>query len=327
MPILPASEQNIKSAAARLLAGELVAFPTETVYGLGALALNCEAVSQIYRLKGRPAHNPLIVHVGDVAGARQLVAEWPREAEQLARTFWPGPLTLVLPRNAVAPDCVTAGGDTVAVRVPANPVALELLREAGAPLAAPSANRTNQLSPTLAHHVSRSLGEDLWVLDGGPCQVGIESTVVSLAGARPRLLRPGNISTSQLEAVIGPLQEWREADLAEEGADAPHPSPGLSRRHYAPRAPVLLFSTTIDAHFQAVLLGQGRKLGVIAFASTSLQGVEKILPEEPTLYARGLFQALHELDEAGCELILVEAVPEVSAWDGVRDRLKRAAAS
>src|SRR3979490_78440 len=248
-----------RRAAARLpRAGRLVAFPTETVYGLGANALNAEAVARIYAVKRRPATSPLIVHVASIEMARSLVANWPEIADRLARRFWPGPLTLVLPKSHVGADAfvrpaeqseappsssslskippiVTAGLPTVGLRMPAHPIALALIRAAALPLAAPSANRFTELSPTTADHVRLSLGSDIdYILDGGPSTVGIESTVLSLSGPRPTLLRPGRISTTELEAIIGPVASAQEAQA---GA---HPSPGMHPRHYSPHTPLLL---------------------------------------------------------------------------------------
>ena len=213
----------LRTAAELLRAGKLVAFPTETVYGLGAHALDVQAVARIYAAKGRPSYNPLIVHVADVEAAKALVTDWPTTAKLLARAFWPGPLTMVLPKRAVVPDAITAGLPAVAIRVPVHPVALALLREAGIPIAAPSANRFTELSPTAAEHVVQSLGDavDL-VLDGGSTTVGIESTVVDLTGPAPRILRPGMISAAQIRAVVGMLDE-RPLDFAD---GAPRPSPG-----------------------------------------------------------------------------------------------------
>ncbi len=224
----------IARAAAVLRSGGLVAFPTETVYGLGALALDAAAVRRIFAAKGRPANNPLIVHIADPKDASQVAAEWPDAAERLARRFWPGPLTLVVPRTAGVPDATTAGGPTVAVRVPAHPVALALLRAVGAPVAAPSANRSAELSPTLAEHVLRGLtGRIDLVLDGGPTAGGIESTVLDMTTAPPRLLRPGLIGPAELEAVIGPVGRTGATQ-----AGSALPSPGMLPRHYSPRTPL-----------------------------------------------------------------------------------------
>ena len=230
----------IEQAAELLRHGKLVAFPTETVYGIGANALDEAAVRRIFEVKGRPSTSPLIVHVDSLEMARRVVAVWPTAAETLARRFWPGPLTLVLPKQPTVPDVVTAGLPTVGVRAPAHPVALELIRRSGVPVAAPSANRFTELSPTTAEHVRRSLGGSVdLILDGGPAQVGIESTVLSLAGAQPVLLRPGMVSPAQIEELIGPVTLGGR--IEDQSASA-HASPGLHRRHYSPRTPLLLVS-------------------------------------------------------------------------------------
>ena len=326
MPIFPASPANIEAAARRLQNGDLVAFPTETVYGLGADARSAGAVAQIYQTKGRPAFNPLIVHVADVAGARQ-IAEWSARAGALADAFWPGPLTLILPSRGAVCAAVSAGLPTVAVRVPAHPVALELLRQSRLALAAPSANRSGQVSPTTAAHVANSLGEAVWVLDGGPCAIGLESTVLDLSGAHPQILRPGALSARDFGPLIGEVSAPGAPTKAMEDTEdeAPRTSPGQMARHYAPRAPVRLFAHLTDAYFHAVTLGAGKKLGVLALEPTTLNAREIVLPAEPAAYARDLYAALHQLDDAGVELILIEEVPAIAAWDAVRDRLKRAA--
>src|SRR5438270_1210329 len=223
----------IREAARLIESGRLVAFPTETVYGLGANALDAAAVARIFEVKGRPSTSPLIVHVDSMEMARGLAREWPPAAETLARAYWPGPLTLIVPKRPEVPDIVTAGLDTVGLRMPRHPLALELIRAAGVPVAAPSANRFTELSATTADHVRQSLGDAVdCVLDGGPTQVGIESTVISLAGP-PVLLRPGMISREEIEALIGPVGTAG----AVEGA---HPSPGMHPRHYAPRTTLVL---------------------------------------------------------------------------------------
>ena len=222
---------EIQRAAELIRAGKLVAFPTETVYGLGANALDAGAVARIFAAKGRPRTSPLIVHVANIDAARALTTTWPDAAQRLAARFWPGPLTLVLPKQPVIPDIVTAGLSTVALRVPAHPLALALIEAAGVPIAAPSANRFTELSPTLAGHVPESLAD--FTLDGGPARVGIESTVLSLAGP-PQLLRPGVLSITELEAVIGPIAPL---PASTEGA---HASPGMHERHYRPRTPLFL---------------------------------------------------------------------------------------
>jgi L-threonylcarbamoyladenylate synthase len=277
---------EIRRAAEIIRGGGLVAFPTETVYGLGANALDERAVERIYRAKGRPADSPLIVHAADVEMARSLVIDWPEAAAELARKHWPGPLTLVLRKAGHVPDRVTAGLPTVGVRVPAHPVALALIREAGVPLAAPSANRFTQLSPTDSRHVEKSLAD--YVLEGGPSRVGIESTVISLAGDRPVLLRPGAI------AIAG-------AAPAEPAAGA-HPSPGMHARHYAPRT--------------RLILGAPPATG---------RGFTWRLPDDPAAAARLLYATLHELDAMNLDWIAVSLPPDTAEWAAVRDRLKRAA--
>ena len=293
---------SIEEAAALIRAGQLVAFPTETVYGLGANALDPTAVARIYAAKGRPLYSPLIVHCADAAMARDLALCWPAAAEALAERFWPGPLSLVLPKQAAIPDTVTAGLATVGLRVPDHPVALALIRAAGVPIAAPSANEFMQLSPTTAEHVRRGLGDRVaCVLDGGASRVGIESTVLSLAGARPVLLRPGMVTREQLAAVIGPIELPGSVD------PAAHPSPGLHERHYAPRAPLFLFRHAFARAGRGVLLPL-EELGA-----------------DPERYARRLYAALHEADEQGVEWIAVEEPPDEAAWSAIRDRLRRAA--
>lgn len=315
---MTASAAEVARAAAILRAGGLVAFPTETVYGLGAHALDAVAVRRIFAAKGRPPTNPVIVHVADVAGARALCQVFPAEAERLAARFWPGPLTLVLPRVAAVPDEVTAGGPTVGVRVPAHPLALSLLREAALPIAAPSANPSLTLSPTTAAHVRAGLGDavDL-VLDGGPCVGGIESTVLALGDGLPRILRPGLVTASELEAELGPIV------IGADAAARVAASPGLSRRHYAPRAPLVVVD---DLGAAKDLLDRGAKVGVVARRSADPRAVAVRLPDEPRGFAAGLYAALHALDAEAVEIIFVEAVPLDPAWLAVRDRLERAAA-
>jgi len=331
MRVIPVSAERpdpavLAEAAALLRRGELVAFPTETVYGLGANALDATAVDRLYRAKGRPGWNPLIVHVADAAAARALVSEWPEAAARLAERWWPGPLTLVLPKRPVVPDNVTAGLPTVALRVPRHPVALALLRAAGVPVAAPSANRSGQVSPTTAAHVVRSLGDRVpLVLDAGPTEVGIESTVVDLSGSRPRVLRPGGVSRADLEAVLGPMEPVPAAPAGE----VPRPAPGMLERHYAPRARLFLFpseAAPLIAAEASALARQGEIVGaLLRQATVPVAARTVVLPDDPQGYARGLYQALHELDDAGCTVIMVEEPPGESAWEAVRDRLERAA--
>jgi L-threonylcarbamoyladenylate synthase len=278
-----------------------VAFPTETVYGLGANALDPTAVEKIYVAKGRPADSPLIVHVDSIEMARSLAREWPEKAEKLAACFWPGPLTLVVPKQPQVPDNLTAGLDTVGIRVPANPIALALIREAGLPLAAPSANRFSELSPTTAEHVRVAMGDRVaMVLDGGRTTIGIESTVLSLAGPEAILLRPGMISQAEIEEVIGKVRVQRDV------TGSAHPSPGMHRRHYSPKTPLLL-----------VKPGQPPSGG---------HGIRLQMPADPGQYAAVLYERLHQADSENWDWIEIELPPDDPAWAAIRDRLERAAA-
>jgi len=315
----------IARAAGVLRAGGLVAFPTETVYGLGAHALDANAVRRIYAAKGRPAYNPLIVHVADADAARALSGEWPALASRLALRFWPGPLTLVVRKRDDVPDEVTAGLDSVALRVPQHPVALALLRAATIPVAAPSANPSSALSPTSARHVERALGDrvDL-ILDAGATTVGIESTVIDVRGERPVLLRPGTIDARELEAIAGKLSF---PDAAEPAA-TPRLSPGMLDRHYAPRARVLLFdraeAETVAAEARR-LLARGERVGGLVFDDLGIANRDLVrMPPNAADYARALYEVLHALDDAGCHLIVIERVPAGPEWQGIRDRLERA---
>jgi L-threonylcarbamoyladenylate synthase len=304
---------EIQSAARLLRAGRLVAFPTETVYGLGANALDPEAVARIYSVKGRPPTSPLIVHVASVEMAQSLVTRWPAIADQLAHRFWPGPLTLVLEKQPTIPSIVTAGLSTVGLRVPAHPIALELIRAAGVPLAAPSANRFTQLSPTTADHVRRSLGSEVdLILDGGPCQVGIESTVISLAGPQPVLLRPGGITRAEIEGIVGPIAITTEVVGA-------HPAPGMHPRHYSPRTRLLLVQN-------GEVPDQGRGIYLQRNHPPARPGVAIVqMPSTPIEYAATLYDKLHAADAAGYDWIAVDAPPKTPDWEAVRDRLQRAA--
>lgn len=285
---------SVAHAAELIRAGRLVAFPTETVYGLGANALDADAVARIFAAKGRPRTSPLIVHVASIEMARELASAWPEAAQLLSERYWPGPLTLVLPKRTRIPDIVTAGLPTVALRIPAHPLALELIRAAGVPIAAPSANRFTELSPTAAEHVPESLAD--YLLDGGPAKVGIESTVLSLA-AEPLLLRPGVIPVTEIESVIGPV---RIATATGEGA---HPSPGMHERHYRPRTPLYL--------------GEPPATG---------RGVTLSMPADAREFASVLYERLHRADAEGWDWIAIPMPPDTPEWAGVRDRLSRAAA-
>jgi L-threonylcarbamoyladenylate synthase len=318
------SVETLREAAEVLHRGGLVAFPTETVYGLGAAALDAAAVGRIFAAKGRPAHNPIIVHVADAAGARAVAADWPAHAVALAARFWPGPLTLVLPRRREVPDVVTAGGPTVAVRVPAHPGARAVLESAAIPVAAPSANRSAGLSPTRAEHVLADLdGRIDLLLDGGPCPGGIESTVLDLTTSPPRLLRPGLVSREALEAVIGPVA------VGTPPSAGPLPSPGMLARHYAPRTPLEAVPAPSRDRVLA-LCGAGRRIGWVVrggHGDTPPGVVVRSLPADPAGYAAGLYAALHDLDAAGLDQIIVELPPDEPEWVAVRDRLRRAAVS
>jgi L-threonylcarbamoyladenylate synthase len=314
--------QAVAQAAAVLRSGGLVAFPTETVYGLGANALDAAAVARIFAAKGRPANNPLIVHAAGPAEAAAVAASWPECAARLAERFWPGPLTVVLPRNPSLPDVVTGGGPTVAVRVPAHPVAQALLRTAGIPIAAPSANRSSRLSPTRAEHVLQDLGGRVeMILDGGPCKGGIESTVLDLTTTPPRLLRPGLVSLAELAAVLGEVRIGNEAAAA-----AALPSPGMLPRHYAPRTPLECVERGGRPRVEE-LVREGRRVGWVTRDANALAppgALLRVLPSDPAAYAATLYALLHELDAAGLERIVVELPPDLPEWLAVRDRLRRA---
>ncbi len=320
----------VRRAAELLRAGEVVALPTETVYGLAANALDPKAVSKIYEIKGRPAHNPIIVHVAGLETARRCAARWPALADKLAAAFWPGPLTLVLPRAPEIPDLVTAGGPTVGVRWPSHPFIQAVIRECGFPLAAPSANISNHLSPTNAGHVRRQLGDRLaLIVDGGQSQVGIESTVLDLTVSPPRVLRPGMIHGPALAAALDglPIAGCR---LPIAGALR---SPGLLRKHYAPKARLIVLSWKDDADLRWQIANRQSAIGnchVIAHTRIpSAEGLGRVsvIPHDAEAFARALYAELHQCDAAGAELIVVEALPETAEWRAIADRLNRAAAN
>jgi L-threonylcarbamoyladenylate synthase len=319
--------ERIARAAEILRGGGLVAFPTETVYGLGANALDRAAIGRVFAAKGRPANNPIIVHVPDAAAALSLVADWPLAAERLAARFWPGPLTLVLFKSEKVPGEVTAGGPTVAVRVPAHPVALALLKAADIPLAAPSANRSSRLSPTRATHVLRDLaGRIDLLLDGGPTAGGLESTVLDLTSMPPRLLRPGLVSVRDIEAVIGPILHAQGPLVA----DQPLRSPGQLPRHYAPRASLECVPTDEAERRVQELRRAGQRVGWVRLsekpAKTADAELVVVLPAQAPGYAAGLYDALHALDDAGVDRIVVELPPNGEEWLAIHDRLRRASA-
>jgi L-threonylcarbamoyladenylate synthase len=326
----PTTIDAIDAAARALEAGRLVAFPTETVYGLGADAENPQAVAAIYAAKGRPQDHPVIVHVAPGAALDYWCADVPPQARQLAEAFWPGPLTMILKRAAHIPDAVSGGQDTVGIRCPSHPVAIRLLQafkggQGG--VAAPSANKFGHVSPTTAQHVRDEFGDDIGnrgriaaVLDGGQSQVGIESTIVDmsrLATHGPVLLRPGHVSAEAIAAVIGELPA--RPDVA-----APRAS-GTLESHYAPHTPVAMQDTAEVAKTLARLQAAGRKVALIHYSPLPAVHAHIELPATPDGFAYALYAALRAMDEAGADVILVEAPPQEGAWLGVNDRLRRAA--
>lgn len=318
------ADKEIRHAVGVLKAGGLVAFPTETVYGLGADAANPDALNRIFVAKGRPHDHPLIVHLADAVQLANWAREIPGAAHTLARRFWPGPLTMILKRAPGVGDLVTGGQDTIALRVPSHPVAQALLRTFGGGIAAPSANRFGRVSATTAEHVRREFGSAVdCVLDGGAADVGIESTIVDLAGAQPALLRPGWITAQQLEKALG-------VPLAAADAQSPR-APGTLARHYAPQTPLMLVDgADLVIELATSLARQGRRVAALARSARQplIEGLAWIAaPQDAAGYAHDLYANLRRLDEAGCDAILVEAPPPQDAdWHAIRDRLDRAAA-
>ena len=370
----------VQRAAELLRAGEVVALPTETVYGLAANALDEKAVAKIFQIKGRPSNNPIIVHVAGLEMARRCVTEFPAVAEQLAKAFWPGPLTLVLPcRTGVAPvsdsrksapegeifssgdrrgacptsipSNVTAGGGTVGIRWPSHPFIQAVIRECNFPLAAPSANLSERVSPTNAEHVRAQLGGKIpLIVDGGQSQVGIESTVLDLTVSPPRILRPGMIHTESLAAVCGEVQAGvgqasrlsltketagrleAETFQTETGATPVLRSPGLLQKHYSPKAKLAVMNWRDDADLCRQLSTLNPQLSTVhVIAHTRIPSGEKlggvsVIPHDAEAFARALYAELHRCDEAGAQAIVVEAPPDSPEWAGIADRLRRAAA-
>jgi L-threonylcarbamoyladenylate synthase len=327
-PLAP-EEAVVREAAEVLRRGGLVVLPTETVYGLGARALDESAVARVFAAKGRPANHPLIAHVAGRAQAAELAAAWPEEAETCARAFWPGPLTLVVHRRASVPSAVAGGGDSIAVRAPSHPVARAVIEALGEPVAAPSANRYQGLSPTRAAHAVKELGDSVdLVLDAGACDAGIESTVLDVRCRPARVLRPGAVDLAALRAVLPDVvgSPGRVEHVARGDA---RPSPGMDERHYAPRARLLLAPTSQEARRIAYgLASDGARVGILLrdgaedVAGTTLR-VRK-MPAEPAEYARALYGVLHDLDDAGVDAVVVQGVPTDEAWWAVADRLARA---
>jgi L-threonylcarbamoyladenylate synthase len=316
----------IQRAAAELAAGDLVAFPTETVYGLGARADDDAAVAKIFEAKGRPADHPLIVHVSDVAGARAFASDWPESAQKLADAFWPGPLTVIVPRRSGMGTASAAGQASIGLRCPSHPVARALLDAAAAlgvaGVSGPSANRFGRISPTTAAHVHEEFGDAMTIVDGGESEAGIESVIVDCSRGAPRLLRPGVLTREELEAVLG-------HPLREAGADAPRAS-GTLEAHYAPRAKLRLMPADQLRTALGILAKAGVSPVAVYFRTVTPGRTVKAyraMPDNAIAAAHELFSALRELDASGVSLIWVETPPDAPAWDGVRDRLQRAAAA
>jgi L-threonylcarbamoyladenylate synthase len=335
-------ESAVQRAAALLRLGQVVALPTETVYGLAANALDATAVSRIYEIKGRPSRNPLIIHVADLEMARNCACFWPPLAEKLARAFWPGPLTLVVERAKEIPLVVTAGGTTVGVRWPSHPFIQAVIRQCGFPLAAPSANPSNQVSPTNAEHVLRDLGNKIsLIVDGGQSHVGIESTVLDLSTSPPRLLRPGMVSDSALLAVTGHLASGPQEPTGT------LKSPGQLQKHYSPQAKLVLLTWQDDSDLKSQIsnlkfqlssphltsqisnlkfpLSKTHIIAHTSIPSASDFGRISVIPHDSPAFARAIYAELRQCDAAGAELIVVESLPESSEWRAIADRLKRAA--
>jgi len=307
----------IPDAVSVLRRGGLVAFPTETVYGLGADASNPAAVARIYAVKGRPASHPLIVHIGDIGQLNRWARAVPEQAVKLAARFWPGPLTLVLRRARGVGTEIAGGGDTVGVRIPGHPLALALLREFAGGIAAPSANRFGRISPTTAQHVRSDLGSDVdLILDGGSCEIGIESTIVDLSRGRPVLLRPGRIDAKDIANALGVEPEPRDPG-------APRAS-GTLQSHYAPRQPLRLIPPN---EWDSALRSESKRLGVMSFGSRPADDTSTVwieAPADPRRYGHDLYANLRALDSSGCDQILVEEPPATAEWTAIRDRLARA---
>ncbi|MCC6428147.1 MAG: threonylcarbamoyl-AMP synthase [Phycisphaerales bacterium] len=322
---MPDGPEEISAAIARLREGGLVAFPTETVYGLGADALSERAVDRVFAIKGRPANNPLIVHVSDIEMARRAAREWPFAAQKLAAAFWPGPLSIIVPKSSVIPTNVTAGADSVAVRCPDHPLTLALIEAFGSPLVGPSANPSGRISPTTADHVRESFSPDLvYVLDGGPCRGGIESTVVDVSGTQPRVLRPGLITPEMLANVLGQPIAGPGSNRIDMAAAGALPSPGLLPQHYAPVSPTHLIDRSDIRSMDA---------GAVLLVFDPIPDRRCIvMPREPLPYAARLYSALREADAMQPALIAIERPPvgsteaERSVWLAIMDRLSRAAA-
>ena len=316
------TESELNLALTHLRMGGLIGLPTETVYGLAADADNPAAVRSIFELKGRPADHPVIVHIAGAAQLSQWAQHIPDAAWQLAEAFWPGPLTLILPRQPHVPDAVTGGQDTVGLRAPSHPVAQALLARFGGGLAAPSANKFGHVSPTTAQHVRDEFGADLpIVLDGGACDVGVESTIVGLVSPEPTLLRPGGVSREAIEDLLGiRLQHHQKADTAKVRVS------GLLDSHYSPRTPLITGQPEAATHAAQLASGRGEHVVLVTCGPQSPSGIEQLtLAAEPDLYARQIYDALRQLDRANYQTIYLQLPPQTPAWLAVQDRLHRAA--
>lgn len=313
--------------------GKLVAFPTETVYGLGANALDPQAVKRIYEAKGRPSDNPLIVHIAKASQLNTLVKEIPAPAEALIKTFWPGPLTLVLEKSELVPDIITAGLDTVAVRMPDNPVALRLIEEAGVPVAAPSANLSGRPSPTTYQHVLEDLnGRIEYIINGGPCKIGVESTVLDCTAEKPVILRPGGVTREMMEQIIGQVET--DAVLEPEAGARPR-SPGMKYRHYSPRAQMIIFEGKPDEIIEKInsLASDNRAEGLRTGVLSSMENKDRYKAEvvvnigslnRPEEVASKLYDALRRFDEEKVDIIYSESFSEEGLGRAIMNRLKKA---
>jgi L-threonylcarbamoyladenylate synthase len=333
--ILPTHTPELFQKAVRqtvefLRAGEIVALPTETVYGLAANALDEKAVAKIFQIKGRPANNPIIVHVASNEMAKCCAKDFPAIAEKLSKSFWPGPLAIVLPRAKEIPNIVTAGGETVGIRWPSHPFIQAVIRECNFPLAAPSANLSNQISPTNVEHVRKSLGGKIpLIVDGGQSQVGIESTVLDLTVSPPKILRPGMIHVESLAAVCGEIQSPKSKV---QNLDSMLRSPGLLKKHYSPKAKLLVLNWRDDMDLKSQIANRKSHIqNCHIIAHTKIPSVENfsdvsVIPHDAEAFARAIYAELHRCDAAGAELIIVEAPPDSPEWSGISDRLRRASA-
>jgi L-threonylcarbamoyladenylate synthase len=323
-------QKAVRRAAELLRAGEVVALPTETVYGLAANALDEKAVARIFEIKGRPANNPIIVHVAGIEMAKSCVKDFPLVANILAGSFWPGPLTIVLPRAKKIPEIVTAGGQTVGIRWPGHPFIQAVIRECNFPLAAPSANLSNRISPTNAEHVRAQLGGKIpLIVDGGQSQVGIESTVLDLSVSPPQILRPGMIHAESLAAVCGEVQSPRSKV---QGPETALRSPGLLERHYSPKAKLLVLNWRDEADLKFKIQNAKFKTqNCFVIAHTHIPSGGNfadvcVMPHDAEAFARAIYAELHRCDNAGAKAIVLETLPDSPEWSGIADRLRRAAA-